>query len=152
MLLRGKILLLTFGLVHIFVGANPYFIFPSAKNAMENYGRSLVINASGILLFGVFMAKKEHRPNIILIYLMAAVVLNVILIAEIIHGWYDILSFYYIYFFVNAIMAALTYKVYNEQTNESPKEEEKNKMCEPMAVEDSKPPPYEVKSLRVQIV
>ncbi|XP_017134014.1 uncharacterized protein LOC108150386 isoform X1 [Drosophila elegans] len=149
MFLKARVLLLTFGLVNIFLASDPFHIFPNvASTSFGKLAITLIITASGVLIFGELMTEKQHKANIILFWLMAMLVFLGSLIYEIRDSYYGTRWFEYSYSLLLVIMGVLTYRVYNEEVTAS--------TSNPVANEDNnevfKPPPYEVKSVNVQIV
>ncbi|XP_016957967.1 uncharacterized protein LOC108029972 [Drosophila biarmipes] len=156
MYLSGKILELTVGLVIILIFADPWYLLPDAYSPLKRWGRSLMITASGVLLFGTLYAKKQHRANILLFWLGALVAFITTIIYEIRKGEE------YLLIFLLVVMGLLIYRVYNaeietptnslENETKAEKTDDKKKVPEPSAPEDTNPPPYEVKGQTVQIV
>ncbi|XP_016940554.3 uncharacterized protein [Drosophila suzukii] len=164
MFLSGKIVELTVGLINILVAVDPFYWLPGAYRLPAQGGRSLIITASGVLIFGALLAKNQHRRNILLFWLKALVIYIATIIYEIRQQYEDTnILVLLTYILVLVVMGLLIYRVYNAEIetptlnpleHETKAEEigDKKKEPQPTAPEDQNPPPYEVKSLTDQIV
>ncbi|XP_017077050.1 uncharacterized protein LOC108111920 [Drosophila eugracilis] len=152
---KWKILELAIGLANIIIAADCFSLFPQSPCSGPAKGKTIIITASGVLLFGALLAQKQHRANILLFWLMALLIFIGTIIHEILICYF-IPTFLCAYVFLLVVMGLLIYRAYIEEvyasTLHKPEgDADKSNKIQSPAPEDAKPPLYKAISLTAEI-
>ncbi|XP_017033168.1 uncharacterized protein [Drosophila kikkawai] len=132
------------GLINVFMGVDIFEILANGRTEVEKLGKALLTTASALLVLGTLFAQKQHRANILLIWLTSSLIYFGTHFYSIRKCYSCTCTSLWIYAILLVCMTAVIYKAYTKELEKSKDKKSSvgEKQPTPTAPEESHPPIY----------